>query len=206
MPRSSSRKRAPTIARRLLGHFLRGLVVVTPLAVTAYVVWFVLKTIDGWLNLAIPGLGLVITIAVITLIGFLASTVITRSALSFIEDVFNRLPFVRLLYSSTRDLLNAFVGKQKRFDQPVLVEIYKDVQVFGFVTQEAMKNLPSAAGDVAVYCPQSYNFAGQLLVVPTSRVTAISAASADVLAFIVSGGVTGTPFGRAIAARDRAAE
>lgn len=182
--------------RRLLAFFLRGLVVVTPLAVTVYIVWFTLKTIDGWLNLRIPGLGLLITLAMITLVGFLASTVITRSAFRAIENMLNRLPFVRLLYTSTRDLLSAFVGKHKRFDRPVLVEVANDVSIFGFVTQDALTNLPDAAGEVAVYCPQSYNFAGQLLVVPTSRVTPVTAASADVLAFIVSGGVTGTPFGQ----------
>jgi uncharacterized membrane protein len=184
--------------RRLLGYFLRGLVVVTPLALTAYVVWIVLRTIDGWLNLPVPGLGLLATLALITLVGFLASTVITRSALRMVEQLFDRLPFVRLLYSSTRDLLNAVVGKQRRFDRPVLVSVADQVHVFGFVTQDALQHLPKATGDVAVYCPQSYNFAGQLLIVPASKVKAVSAASSDVLAFIVSGGVTGAPFGSAI--------
>jgi uncharacterized membrane protein len=181
--------------RSLLGYFARGLIVLTPLAVTAYVTWWVLGTVDGWLGIPIPGLGIVVTVAIITAVGFAASTVITRSAVSALEALFGRLPFVRLLYNSTRDLLNAFVGEHRRFDQPVVVSVTDDVRVLGFVTQESLRGLPGGAGSVAVYCPQSYNFAGQLLLVPAARVAAITSPASDVLAFIVSGGVTGAPFG-----------
>ncbi len=181
--------------RLLLGYFARGLVVLTPVAVTAYISWWVLDTVDGWLGIPIPGLGLVVTVAMITAVGFAASNLITRSFVAALEGLFGRLPFVRLLYNSTRDLLNAFVGEQKRFDQPVVIALTDDVRVLGFVTQEAVTGLPGTTGTVAVYCPQSYNFAGQLLLVPASRVAPITSAASDVLAFIVSGGVTGAPFG-----------
>ncbi len=181
--------------RRLAGYFVRGLVVTTPVAVTAYVTWWVLGTVDGWLGIPVPGVGFVVTLGIITLVGFAASTVITRSMVGALESLFGRLPFVRLLYNSTRDLLNAFVGEQKRFDQPVVIAVTDDVRVLGFVTQEALTGLPGTTGTVAVYCPQSYNFAGQLLLVPASRVAPITSAASDVLAFIVSGGVTGAPFG-----------
>ena len=181
--------------RRLLAYFVRGLVVVAPLGLTGYVVWSVLHTIDGWLGFPIPGVGLLVTLVLITIVGFLASTVITRSALTMIEDLFSKLPFVRLLYNSTRDLLDAFVGKHRRFDRPVLVAVGPNVQLMGFVTQDALRALPAAEGKVAVYCPQSYHWAGQLLIVPATNVTPVAAQASDVLAFIVSGGVTGTPFG-----------
>ena len=104
----------------------------------------------------------------------------------------NRLPFVRLLYSSTRDLLNAFVGEQRRFDKPVLVTLYPGggARAFGFVTQESLAHF-GLADHVAVYLPQSYNFAGTLLVFPTAQVERVAVDSADVMAFIVSGGVAG---------------
>ena len=181
--------------RRLVGYFVRGLLVLTPVVVTAYVTWWVLGTVDSWLGIPIPGVGFVVTITIITLAGFAASTVITRSLVGALETLFGRLPFVRLLYNSTRDLLNAFVGEHRRFDQPVVVSVTDDVRVLGFVTQETLTGLPGSAGAVAVYCPQSYNFAGQLLLVPATRVAPITAAASDVLAFIVSGGVTGAPFG-----------
>ena len=182
--------------RRLLAYFIRGLVVLAPITLTAYVVWLVLRKIDGWLGFPTPGVRLVVTLLLITLVGFLASTMITRSLVKLVEETLAKLPFVRLLYSSSRDLLNAFVGEHRRFDRPALVAIGGNVQIMGFVTQEVLAELPSATGSVAVYCPQSYHWAGQLLIVGAEHVTPIGAPAADVLAFIVSGGVTGKPFGR----------
>jgi uncharacterized membrane protein len=185
--------------RLLLGYFARGLVVVTPLAITAYITWWVLDTVDGWLGLPIPGIGLLLTLAGITLVGFAASTVITRTLVGALETLFGRLPFVRLLYNSTRDLLNAFVGEQRRFDRPVLVAVNEHLRLLGFITQETLAGLDATGPLVAVYCPQSYNFAGQLLLVRPDQVTPLTAPASDVLAFIVSGGVTGAPTGASAA-------
>jgi uncharacterized membrane protein len=179
---------------RLLNYFLRGLVFVAPIGLTAYVCWVVFTRIDGWLGLPIPGLGFVLTLVLITLFGFLASNLITRSLLSVFERILDRLPFVRLLYSSTRDLLNAFVGERRRFDKPVLVRLREnsDARVLGFVTQESLVEMGLDA-HVAVYFPQSYNFAGSLVIFPESAVERLDASSSDVMAFIVSGGVTEIP-------------
>jgi len=178
--------------RRLLNYFFRGLVVVAPVVVTAYVCYKVFVVIDGWLGLPVRGVGFVLTILLITLCGFLASTLLARSAVAVVDGVMDRLPFVRLLYSSTRDLLNAFVGEQRRFDKPVLVTLYPggSARALGFVTQESLERF-GLAGQVAVYLPQSYNFAGSLLLFPADQVTPVAADSADVMAFIVSGGVAG---------------
>lgn len=180
--------------KRLLGYFLRGLVVLAPLAVTAYVCVLVFRTIDGWLGLPVPGAGFVATIAVVTLVGFLASSLLARTLaglLGVIERALTRLPFVRLLYTSTKDLLNAFVGERRRFDRPVALALGGEVRALGFVTSPDLARL-GLPGMVAVYLPQSYNFAGNLVVVPASHVTPIAADSADVMAFVVSGGVSGS--------------
>jgi uncharacterized membrane protein len=178
--------------RRLLGYFARGLVLLTPLAVTVWICWIVLRNVDGWLGLPIPGAGFLATVVLITLFGFFGSNLLTRSAVSALEAVLGRLPFVRLLYGSTKDLLNAFVGEKRRFDQPVIVSITADnaVRLMGFVTQESLAHL-GLEGQVAVYCPHSYNFSGQLYVVRTSQVEPLDVASADAMAFVVSGGVAG---------------
>jgi uncharacterized membrane protein len=178
--------------RRLLGYFARGLVLLAPLAVTVWVCWIVFTNVDGWLGLPIPGAGFFATLALITLFGFLGSNLLTRSAVSALEALMTRLPFVRLLYGSTKDLLNAFVGEKRRFDKPVTVEITSDgaVRLMGFVTQEALEHL-GLEGQVAVYCPHSYNFSGQLYIVRTSQVHPLDVASADAMAFVVSGGVAG---------------
>ena len=178
-------------ALRLVNYFLQGLVVIAPLALTLYVCWLVFSTIDRWLGIPIPGVGFLLTLAVITLVGFLASNLLARGMLSAIEKLLNRLPFVRLLYSSTKDLLNAFVGEKRRFDKPVVVTLTSDgtAKALGFVTQESLSHL-GLADHIAVYLPQSYNFAGNLLIVPRDRVQVVSATSSDVMAFLVSGGVS----------------
>ena len=177
---------------RLLGYFGRGLVLLVPIAVTVWVCWLVFTRVDGWLGLPIRGAGFAVTIALITIVGFLGSSLLTRSALSMLESLLSRLPFVRLLYGSTKDLLNAFVGEKRRFDKPVLMAVYENspLRMVGFVTQESLEHLGLHAY-VSVYCPHSYNFSGQLYVVPATQVTLLDVASADAMAFTVSGGVTG---------------
>jgi uncharacterized membrane protein len=177
--------------RTLLNYFVRGLVVIAPLAVTIYVCVAIFRFVDDLLGLPIPGAGFGVTIVLITLIGALASGLVTRGLLGLLERVITRLPFVRLLYSSTKDLLNAFVGERRRFDKPVLVTLVPsaNLRAIGFMTQGSLESL-GLGGDVAVYLPQSYNFAGSLLVVPADRVSPLPMDSADVMAFVVSGGVT----------------
>lgn len=179
---------------RLLGYFGRGLVIMAPLAVTLWVCWLVFTRVDGWLGLSVPGAGFVATIALITIVGFLGSNLLTRSAVGMLERLLSRLPFVRLLYGSTKDLLNAFVGEKRRFDRPVLMRVHDGsaLHMMGFVTQDGLDHL-GLSGYVSVYCPHSYNFSGQLYVVPSTHVTAINVASADAMAFVVSGGVSAIP-------------
>ena len=177
--------------RALLNYFLRGVAVIAPLAVTVYVCWRLFAAVDSWLGLSVPGLGFVLTIAFVVVIGFLASTFLARAILGLIERVLTRLPLVRLLYGSTKDLLNAFVGEQRRFDRPVIVALYPEAggEVLGFVTQTALDHL-GLPGRVAVYLPMSYSVAGHVVLFPAERVRPVAADSADVMAFLVSGGVT----------------
>jgi uncharacterized membrane protein len=183
---------------RLLNYFFRGLIVVAPLAVTIYICFAIFTSIDNWLGFRVPGVGFLLTIVVITLIGFFASNLITRGLLAAVESTLQRLPFVRLLYGSTRDLLNAFVGEKRRFDKPVIVTPVPQsgIRVLGFLTQESLSVI-GMADHVTVYIPQSYGFAGQLIVVPATQIAPLAAESADVMAFIISGGVTQIPERRA---------
>ena len=180
--------------KRLLTYFLRGLVFLAPVGITAYICYVVFTTIDGWLGLPYPGVGFAISLALITLFGFLASGFITRRLIGMLDDMLERLPFVRLLYSSTRDLVSAFVGEKRRFDKPVMVQLTPEghARALGFVTQESLEAL-GLRDFVSVYMPHSYNFSGQMYVFPKSAVTRIDVNSSDMMAFIVSGGVTELP-------------
>lgn len=172
-----------TLARR----FVQGLLVFVPVVVTGYVVWVVVTTLDGLVPLPVPGLGIAITLLTILLIGFLASSVIGQKLFDGLERVLGRLPVVKLLYSSLRDLMQAFVGDRRSFGKPVVVEL-GPAKVLGFLTCERFDD-PQLAGHVAVYLPQSYNFAGNLLVVERERIRPIDADGAQFMAFVMSGGV-----------------
>lgn len=174
----------------LARSFGQGLLILAPIVITVYVVWFLVTAIDGWLDTGVPGLGLILVVILITAIGFLATNVVGRRLLDVVEGALVRVPVVKLLYSSLKDLLNAFVGDRRSFERPVMVDVgaHEGVKVLGFMTCEHFED-PKLAGHVAVYLPQSYNFAGHLLVVHRERVQPIDADGAQFMAFVMSGGV-----------------
>lgn len=176
----------------LARNFFEGLLILVPVVVTLYVAWLVLETIDGWLNIPIPGVGFLVTVGLITLTGRYASTVFGQKMLDMTEGMLVKAPFVKLLYTSLKDLIAAFMGEKRRFDQPVLVSLSPGghAEAVGFVTRTDLEFL-GLLDHVAVYFPQSYNFAGNLLIFPKGQVHPLEVESADVMAFIVSGGVSG---------------
>ncbi len=173
-------------------NLLQGLLLVVPVVATVYVVYFLFTTVDGWLKLPIPGVGFLIVVAFIILIGRLASNVFVQGAVNTVETVLTRTPFVKLLFTSIKDLIEAFMGQKKRFDQPVIVSLGSGwhAEAIGFVTRQSLEMF-GLHDRVAVYFPQSYNFAGHLLIFPRDRVRPVNLPSSDVMAFIVSGGVSG---------------
>ncbi len=178
--------------RRIAHYFLRGAVITLPVVLTVWIAWEAVTWVDSWLGIPIPGLGIIVVIAGITLVGALATNVVTRAALGTLDEIFVRLPLLRLLYTAAKDLMNAFAGDKRGFNSAVRVRVdpEKDFWVLGFVTAEDLKQL-GLPGHVAVYLPQSYNFAGQLILVPAAQVARIETAGTELMKFIVSGGVAG---------------
>ena len=183
----------------LARNFFEGLLILVPVVTTLYVAWLVLQTIDGWLNIPIPGVGFLVTVGLITLTGRYASTVFVQKMLDVLERVLVKAPFVKILYTSLKDLIAAFMGEKRRFDQPVLVSLVPGghAEAVGFVTRTDLEFL-GLLNHVAVYFPQSYNFAGNILIFPKEQVHPLEAESADVMAFIVSGGVSGVQNGEGV--------
>lgn len=175
----------------IIKNFLRGLVIVVPIAITVYVVVEAFLRIDRLLELRTPGLGFAVTIVLIVAVGVLATNIVGRTLLRLTETIFSRAPIVRIVYAAVKDLLEAFVGDQKRFDKPVAVALTPDgaVRSFGFVTQEDLDFL-AMPGHVAVYLPFSYSMSGGLVVVPRERVERLDADSASMMALVVSGGIS----------------
>ena len=190
--------------RKTAKYFINGLVFVGPIAITVYLVVKLFSLVDKPLGEVIQrhfhvhvyGLGFIVTmlIAVPTLVlaGFLSTHYLARSLVRALEGWVGRFPLIKLVYNSLKDLIGAFVGAKKRFDQPVFVTIIpgSEAKVLGFVTRRSVGVL-GLEEHVAVYLPQAYNFAGNLVIVPARQVTAIHAQATEVMTFVVSGGISG---------------
>ncbi|MGD1890069.1 MAG: DUF502 domain-containing protein [Cyclobacteriaceae bacterium] len=178
--------------RSLATYFFRGLLFVVPVALTIYLIVVSIRWLDSLIGISVPGLGLLTILASITLVGYLASTLLAAPLFRLLEEVLTKLPLVNIIYSSLKDLISAFVGDKKKFDRPVLVALSEDLTIRkpGFITQNDLSQL-GLIDQVAVYLPHSYNFSGNLFIVPTQYVTPISASSTEIMKFIVSGGVSG---------------
>lgn len=172
-------------------YFLRGLLLVVPLALTIYIIVISIRWLDGLIELNIPGLGFLIILGSITVFGYLGSSFLIQPILKFFEGIIIRVPLVRIIYTSFKDLVSAFVGDQKKFQQPVMVDLIPDgsIKRVGFITQQDMTSL-GAPGFVAVYFPHSYNISGNLLLMPSEQVKSLTLSSTDVMKFVVSGGVS----------------
>jgi uncharacterized membrane protein len=173
----------------LIKNFLRGLVIVVPIAVTVYLLVQTFVSLDRLLKLPTPGLGIAILLLAIIAIGALAGNFVGRRFFALTETLFTKAPIVRIVYAAIKDLLEAFVGNKRRFDRPVSVQVTDHVRVFGFITQDDLGTL-ARDGDVAVYVPFSYTWDGCLLVVARASVEPLQADSAKIMALVVSGGVS----------------
>ena len=191
--------------RALLRYFIKGLLIVVPLGAAFLLIFWAVKTLDNALNLSgflwtdaktgkpiyIPGLGILNVIVLILVAGILVTNVVTDPIKRWFYRWLNRLPLLKFLYSSIKDLTEAFVGEEKKFNEPVLVEINEfGVKKVGFIVQKDLSalNLP---GEVAVYFPWSYSFAGQVIIIFADKVKPIDKSAADMMKFVISGGVSG---------------
>lgn len=173
-------------------YFLQGLLYVTPLAVTVYTLVYLFTQLDSLLQFRYPGLGIVVLVVVITAIGYLGRFLIQLPFFSFIDDQLERAPLIKLIYTSVKDLLKAFVGQKKSFNKPVLLKLYENSEIrrLGFVTDETMQFLDDAEKLITVYVPHSFALSGQLYLVPSSYISPIDAKSADVMKYIIAAGVS----------------
>lgn len=185
--------------KRIFTYFLQGLVLLGPLAVTLYSVFLMFDFVDRLIRdplkehfqLNVPGIGVVVLFITLTLLGIIAQTIVVKPFTYFTRRLLKRAPLLNVIYSSINDLFTAFVGKEKKFNIPVVVCINKenDLWKLGFVTE---KNLEEFGLNemVAVYFPFSYNISGELFFVPESSVKTIDLSPSEVMKFVVSGGVT----------------
>ena len=190
--------------RIIFTYFIKGLLVVVPFAAAIFLIYWAVSTIDNSLNLSslwidtktgkplyIPGLGILTVVLLILFAGIIVTNFITDPIKGWIHKWLQKLPLFNFLYSSIKDLTEAFVGDEKKFSEPVLVELNDSgLKQIGFVTSKNLSkiNLP---GQVAVYFPFSYSFAGQLYIVNSEKVKHLDMTASEAMKFVVSGGVSG---------------
>ena len=186
--------------KQSLRYFLQGLLYLTPITITIWSLYIIFGWVDGLLisfiddilKVHIPGLGIIVLLILITLIGALGSTILFKPLISFFDQLFVKAPLIKIIYTSVKDLVSAFVGQKRRFNEPVLVKIGKgyELEKIGFITNKDLKFLGVRDQKVAVYLPHSYAWSGNLFIVPVENIKPIDASATEMMKFIISAGVT----------------
>lgn len=189
--------------KKLLQYFLQGLLILGPVTITVYFIYWAVSSIDsmipiltytderGFVQVRNYGIGFVIIITVLIIIGYFSSFFITGRIVSFFDKILEKTPGIKHIYATTRDFFEAFAGENKKFTKHVLANIDdNDVWRFGFITREDMQDF-GLTEYVTVYVPMAYSIAGNVYVIPKKRIRLIDNISASqTMKFAVSGGVT----------------
>lgn len=179
--------------KKLLRFFFQGLIILAPIGITLYVLYWLFEKVDGILRpfVNIPGLGFLLIICFVVLVGWISSNFLMGSAISFFDQLMEKTPGIKVIYSSTKDFFEAFAGDKRKFNKSVLANVFaSDVWIVGFLTDEEMDKFDLGAENVSVYVPQAYNFAGQLYILPREKVRKIDKISAgQAMKYAVTGGV-----------------
>lgn len=186
--------------KRLINYLLQGLLYIAPLGITVYIVFtlffFVDELLQRWLteylDIKVTGLGVAIVLVTLILVGFLGQTFIGKPFKYLFNGLMQKAPMLKVVYSAFNDLFSAFVGKEKKFNKPVMVKVNlnSDLEKMGFLTNEDL-SMVNEPGKVAVYFPHSYNFSGEMFIVPGNRVRLLDISPGEAMKFIVSAGVSG---------------
>lgn len=186
-------------AKLLLRSFLQGLVILGPVAVTAYVIYQVFVNVDdlipfdGILPFKLPrGIGFLVVVSTVTMVGYLGTRFFFAKAIDAFNHLLEHTPGIKHIYSSVKEIMGSFVGDKRKFNKPVWVRVQHSPEIWriGFLTQKSMDNL-GLENKVAVYMPHAYAISGWVIVIDkneTKPVTQMDAAEA--MKFAVSGGVT----------------
>lgn len=189
------------IAKLLLRSFLQGLVIIGPMAVTAYVIYLVFINVDELipfkksLPIELPrGTGFLIVVSTITIIGYLGTKFVFAKGLGFLSHWLENTPGIKHIYSSVKDIMGSFVGDKRKFTNPVLVRVnhHPEMWRIGFLTQTDLQVL-DMENKVAVYMPQSYAISGWVVIISKDEIKPIQKMhAAEAMKFAVSGGISMT--------------
>lgn len=183
--------------RKFLGllfrSFLQGLLILSPIAATAYVMYTVFDSVDRLVPWVPRGLGFLIIIVAVTFIGYTGTRFfLGKWVIEAFDHLLQNVPGIKYIYSSIKDVMSSFVGDKKRFNKPVWVCIntHPEIWRIGFVTQKDMAHL-GMSGKISVYLPHSYAVSGYVIITDSAYVKQVqNMTAAEAMKFAVSGGIT----------------
>lgn len=187
------RQKAKSIWKIWLNYFLRGLLVVLPVALTVGIVYWAINFLTKLFHLTddkgnLHFIYILLGILIITGIGYFVKGFVAGQILDFLEGIVEKAPGLKFIFGTTRDMTEAFVGDKKKFTQPVVVEIGHNIYKIGFVTRTNMESL-GLPGFSSVYFPYSYGLNGEMLIVKNEQIKPVDKESSQVTKFIISGGI-----------------
>lgn len=204
------------IATRMRNNFLAGLIICAPIAITLWLTWSVVRWADSWvkpyiparydpdsyLNFAVPGSGLVIAMIFITIIGFLGKNLIGRTIVQFGELVVRRVPLVRSIYRSVKQIFETVLEERSNSFKKVGLIEYPSPGLWAlvFIATDAKGEIASkfnAMGQdmVSVFLPPTpIPTAGFLIFVPREKIVVLDMSAEDGAKLLVSGGLVAPDF------------
>ena len=198
----SKKKKSLTLILR--NYFITGVVVLIPIGFTLYLTKFIIgissKIIpenlnpNSYLPYAIPGIEILISIILITIVGGLSLSFLGKRILKLIDDLFKRIPFLRTIYSAILQMTESFSNKDNDKKSVVLVQYpRKDVWAVGFATKENKGEMAKKTNKklINVFVPTTPNpTSGFLLMFPIDEVIYLNMTFEEASKFIVSAGTS----------------
>ena len=190
--------RTDNIVNLLVKSFFLWLLIIGPFALTVWIIWYIVSSIDNIIpalsEKTYPGITFLIVIASTTLIGYLGNKfIIGRVVVDSFDYLLEHTPGIKFIYTSLKDVMTSFVGDKKKFNQPVLIKTSENPDIWrvGFSTQSDLSSV-GYTDYVAVYLPHSYAVSGWVVfVLATNIVILENVSAAQAMKFAVSGGVAG---------------
>lgn len=186
------------LANKLVKSFFQGLLIIGPFALTFWIIWYIVSSIDNIIpaisERTYPGITFVIVIFSTTLIGYLGNKfIIGRVVVDSFDYLLEHTPGIKFIYTSLKDVMTSFVGDKKKFNKPVLIKTtdHPDIWRIGFLTQSDLSSV-GFPNYVSVYLPHSYAVSGWVVfVLATNIIHLENVTAAQAMKFAVSGGVAG---------------
>ena len=182
--------------------FTTGLLTILPLAVTIYVFYFIFNFLDNLVgnliesvfNFRIPGIGFASGLLLILLIGFIASNIIGNRLINFFDQIFQRVPITRGIYTSAKQIIDAFTLQGKNAFQKVVLLEYprKGLYVIGFITGQSRGEIQERTAEetLNIFVPTTPNpTSGMLILAPKHEVTELKMTVEEGMKVIISGGL-----------------